>query len=133
MAKRCELTGKDIQFGNNVSHSKRKTRRKFLPNLQNSIFTSEYIGKVSVKITISTIRTIEKKGGIDNFLVYTNPVKLSTQAIALRKRIRDRLKKLNKLEEFLSYKYDSEKKTVKKVSLRKEKLKAKAAAAEKKA
>ena len=88
MSKKCSLTGRKAQFGNNVSHSKRKTRRKFLPNIQNSTFISEYLGKVTLKVTTRTIRTIDFKGGIDQFLINSSTRKLTDEAIKLKRKIK---------------------------------------------
>ena len=88
MSKKCSLTGKSTQFGNNVSHSHRKTRRKFIPNIQTASFTSEFIGKISLKVTPKTIRTIDFKGGIDKFLLNTSSRKLTDQAIKLKRKIK---------------------------------------------
>ena len=87
MANRCVLTGKDVLSGNNVSHSKRRTRRRFLPNLQNITFISEALGKVSLKIAISTLRTVDKKGGLDKFLTNTTNKNLSEEAIKLKRKV----------------------------------------------
>ena len=84
----CQLTGKKYLNGNNVSHAKNKTKRKFLPNLQNISFTSEKLGKnIKLKVAASTIRTVEKKGGLDEFLITTSNTKLPTQALKLKKLI----------------------------------------------
>lgn len=87
MSNQCQLTGKKLQFGNNVSHSKRRTRRKFLPNTQSVNFLSELLGKISLKITTSTIRTVDKNGGIDNFLENTKAVNLAEDAQRLKRRL----------------------------------------------
>ena len=72
MSKKCELTGKTFLSGNNVSHAKNRTKRRFLPNLQNISFLSEKLGKkIQLKVATSTIRTVEKKGGIDEYLLNT--------------------------------------------------------------
>ena len=72
MTMKCELTGKTFQTGNNVSHAKNRTKRRFLPNLQNISFISESLGqKIQLKVATSTIRTVEKKGGLDDFLLST--------------------------------------------------------------
>ena len=72
MSNRCQLTGKGYLNGNKVSHAKNRSKRKFLPNLQNISFISEKLGKsVQLKVATSTIRTVEKKGGLDNFLINT--------------------------------------------------------------
>mgnify|MGYP006099688827 CR=1 FL=1 len=88
MSMKCELTGKMFQSGNNVSHAKNRTKRRFLPNLQNISFISEKLGKkIQFKVATSTIRTIEKKGGLDQFLINTSNMKLPTQALKLKKLI----------------------------------------------
>ena len=67
MSRKCELTGKGVQSGNRVSHSKRRTRHKFLPNLQKKRFWSVNLKKfVTLKICTSAIRTIDKVG-LDNY------------------------------------------------------------------
>ena len=67
MARRCALSGKGVQTGNRVSHSKRRTRHRFLPNLQSQRFWSPALGKfVTLKVAVSTIRTIDKVG-IDQY------------------------------------------------------------------
>ena len=70
MSRRCEITGKGVLSGNNVSHANNKTRRRFLPNLQVTSLLSEALGQ-SVRLRLSTraIRTIEHNGGIDAFLL----------------------------------------------------------------
>ena len=66
MAKRCQITGKTIMTGNNVSHANNKTRRRFLPNLQHATMHSEILGRrVSLRLSTSAMRTIEKHGGLD--------------------------------------------------------------------
>ena len=85
---RCELTGKSFQTGNNVSHAKNRTKRRFLPNLQNISFTSDKLGKsFRLKVATSAIRTVEKKGGLDNFLISTPNSKLPENAKKIKKLI----------------------------------------------
>ncbi len=89
MAKKCSLTGKGPQSGNNVSHSNRKTRRRFMPNIQPVSFLSEALGqKVKLRVTPSTIRTVEHNGGLDNYLLTTSSLKLTPEAVALKKKIK---------------------------------------------
>jgi ribosomal protein L28 len=86
MSMRCELTGKSFQTGNNVSHAKNRTKRRFKPNLQNISFTSEILGKkFQLKVAVSTIRTVEKKGGLDEFLINTPNSKLPIKAKKIKK------------------------------------------------
>ena len=88
MSKKCQLTGKTYLSGNNVSHAKNRTKRRFLPNLQKISFISEKLGKsVQLKVATSAIRTIEKKGGLDEYLLKTSNTKLPMQALKLKKQI----------------------------------------------
>ena len=69
MSRRCGISGKGVAFGNNVSHSKRRTRRRFNPNLQVTSLISESLGRmVRLRLTTHAIRTIEHNGGLDSFL-----------------------------------------------------------------
>jgi large subunit ribosomal protein L28 len=87
MARRCPISGKGVQVGNNVSHSNRKTKRRFLPNLQTISLLSDSIGAVRLRLSTNAIRTIEHKGGIDEFLKGTPERKLSPEIRRLKKRI----------------------------------------------
>lgn len=77
MSRRCMITGKGVMSGNNVSHAQNKTRRKFLPNIQDTGVYSEALGRL-IKVRASThgLRTIEHKGGLDAYLVKTASSKL---------------------------------------------------------
>ncbi|MFC7552746.1 50S ribosomal protein L28 [Pseudoroseomonas wenyumeiae] len=88
MARRCAITGKGVQAGNNVSHANNKTRRRFLPNLQETSFFSDVLG-TSIQIRLSTngIRTIEHNGGLDAFLLGTPNRNLPDEAQTLKRRI----------------------------------------------
>ena len=90
MARRCALTGKGVQTGNNVSHAHNKTRRRFLPNLQVSSLLSDALG-TSVRLRLSTaaIRTVEHKGGLDAFLLDARAEDLTTETRRLKKRIKN--------------------------------------------
>ena len=89
MSMRCELTGKSFQTGNNVSHAHNKTRRRFLPNLQNVTVISDVLGKqLNMRISTKTLRTIEHKGGLDKFLLGTVNNKLSDKAIFIKRQIK---------------------------------------------
>jgi large subunit ribosomal protein L28 len=73
MARRCELTGKEPQFGHNVSHSNRKTNRRFDPNLQKITFYSDALrGRVGLRVSTRVLRTVQKHGGLDAFLLATD-------------------------------------------------------------
>ena len=87
MARRCEVTGKGVMTGNNVSHAHNKTRRRFLPNLQATSLFSEALGK-TVRLRIS-----EHKGGLDVFLVAAKDAQLSDGMRRVKKRIKKALAK----------------------------------------
>ncbi len=112
MSRRCELLGTGVMSGNQISHSNRKTRRRFLPNLRTVSFKSEVLGAdVTLKVTAASIRTVNKYGNIDNFLVNCRNSKLTESAQKLRLKIKKKLIKSGKLEEV---KIVKEKKAVKK-------------------
>lgn len=88
MARRCVVTGKGVQTGNNVSHAHNKTRRRWLPNLQETSLLSETLGEsVKVRVSAHGLRTIEHRGGIDAFLKSTVATKLPTDLRRIKKRI----------------------------------------------
>ncbi len=88
MARRCDVTGKGVQTGNNVSHAHNKTRRRYLPNVQKMTLFSETLGKVRLKISADALRSIEHKGGLDAFLLNTSNLKLAPEAIKIKNRIK---------------------------------------------
>ena len=88
MARRCSVTGKGVLTGNNVSHANNKTRRRFLPNLQETSFMSDVLGTtVRLRLTTRGIKTIEHNGGLDAWLLGTPDRKLTDEARALKRRI----------------------------------------------
>ena len=88
MSMKCQLTGKTFQSGNNVSHAKNRTKRRFLPNLQNISFISEKLGRsIQLKVATSTIRTVEKKGGLDEYLLSASNTELPPEALKIKKQI----------------------------------------------
>jgi large subunit ribosomal protein L28 len=88
MARRCSLTGKGVLTGNNVSHAHNKSRRRFLPNLQETSVLSESLGTmVRLRVSMHALRTIEHKGGLDAFLLDAKPTHLSVDLRRLKKRI----------------------------------------------
>ena len=88
MSRICELTGKGRQVGNNVSHANTKTKRTFLPNLQNVTLISESLAK-GVRLRVSThgLRSVEHVGGLDNWLLKTADTKLSLKARRLKREV----------------------------------------------
>ncbi len=88
MSRRCEITGKGVLSGNNVSHANNKTRRRFLPNIQTSSMLSDILGgSVTMRLSTRGIRTVEHNGGIDAYLMSTNNSKLTPEARTLKRRI----------------------------------------------
>lgn len=78
MARKCDITGKGVMSGNNVSHANNKTRRKFLPNIQPATLFSDKLNKgFKVKVTTAALRTIEHKGGLDAYVMATAKTKLA--------------------------------------------------------
>ncbi|MDY0240741.1 MAG: 50S ribosomal protein L28 [Rhodospirillaceae bacterium] len=94
MSRRCVITGKAVQSGNNVSHANNKTRRRFLPNIQDTSLLSDALG-LSVRLKVSTrgIKTIEHNGGLDSYLLSSNDSKLSEDALRLKRRIQRALER----------------------------------------
>ncbi len=90
MARCCELTGKGVLTGNNVSHAHNRTRRRFLPNLHDRALHSEALGRmVRLKVTTSAIRTVERHGGLDNYLLKTSDDRLSQGARRVKRQVRN--------------------------------------------
>ena len=88
MSKRCELTGVSPLKGHNVSHSNNKTKRRFLPNLKKVKFTSDILKKsINLNITISALRTVDFKGGLDKYLKKAKKNILSKKAKKLKSSI----------------------------------------------
>jgi len=88
MGRRCEVTGKGVMTGNNVSHAHNKTRRRFLPNLQSTTLYSESLGRsIKMRLTPAAVRTIEHNGGLDAWLTKTSSTKLETELRRLKKQV----------------------------------------------
>lgn len=88
MSRRCTLTGKGVMTGNNVSHANNKTRRRYLPNLQVTSLLSESLDQtIRMRLTASAIRTVDKRGGLDAFLLSTADGDLGVEARAIKKRV----------------------------------------------
>lgn len=91
MARRCELTGKGVQSGHNVSHANNKTKRVFRPNLQTVTLASDALGQsVSLKISMNALRSIDRRGGLDAFLLKQKDDVLSLKALRLKREISKR-------------------------------------------
>ncbi len=93
MSRVCELTGKKVHYGRNVSHSNRKTSRTFEPNLQPAQLQSDALGR-SLRLQVSTraLRTVTKKGGLDPYLLATPDDKLPERALRLKREIQKKLR-----------------------------------------
>ena len=88
MSRRCELTGKTVQAGNNVSHANNKTRRRFLPNLCQVTLISDTLGRsISLKVSANALRSVEHIGGLDAFLAKAKADDLSPRAQLLKRQI----------------------------------------------
>ena len=88
MSRRCELSGKGVLTGNRVSHSNIKTRRRYLPNLQDVTLMSETLGRsFRFKVAASALRTVDHRGGIDAFLAKAKDAELSDNALKIKKEI----------------------------------------------
>lgn len=92
MSRRCELTGKAVLSGNNVSHANNKSRRRFLPNLCEVTLMSEALDqKVRLRVSANALRTVEHRGGLDAFLVKAKSNDLSQRARLLKKQVAKKL------------------------------------------
>src|ERR1700749_507629 len=92
MSRRCELTGKAVLVGNKVSHSNRKTKTRFLPNLVRVTLTSESLGRsVRLRVATAALRSVEHRGGLDAFLVKASEEQLSQGAIELKREIKKKI------------------------------------------
>jgi large subunit ribosomal protein L28 len=88
MSRICELTGKGRQVGHNVSHANNKTKRTFLPNLQNVTLISDSLGKgVKLRVSMNGLRSVEHVGGLDNWLAKASDEQLSLKARRLKREI----------------------------------------------
>lgn len=92
MSRRCDLTGVGVQSGNNVSHSNRRSRRRFLPNLNDMAVRSEALNcSIPLTITSATLRSIEHNGGLDGFLVTAKAHNLTEFGQKIRRRVKKAL------------------------------------------
>lgn len=88
MSRRCELTGKGVLTGHNVSHANNKTKRVYRPNLQDVSLASDALGQsVRLKISMSALRSVDRSGGLDAFLLKSKDKVLSPRALRLKRLI----------------------------------------------
>ncbi len=88
MSRRCELTGKGTQVGNNVSHANNKTKRIYRPNLQTIALASELLGNsYKLRISMNALRSVDRNGGLDPFILKAKDAVLSTKALRLKRAI----------------------------------------------
>jgi large subunit ribosomal protein L28 len=88
MSRRCELTGKGAQTGHKVSHSNRKSKRRFLPNLCNVTMMSDVLGRgVRLRVSANALKTVDHRGGLDAFLAKAKDDELSPKALEIKRQI----------------------------------------------
>ncbi len=88
MSRKCELTGKGPMSGNNVSHANNKTRRRYLPNLQDITLQSDTLGRsYRFRITAAALRSVDHRGGLDAFLLKAKDADLSAAALKIKKEL----------------------------------------------
>ena len=86
MSRRCELTGKGPMVGNNVSHANNKTKRRFLPNLNDVTLISDALGRsFKLRVSAAALRTVDHRGGLDAFLEKAKDADLSAKALKIKK------------------------------------------------
>lgn len=94
MSRRCELTGKGVLVGNNVSHANNKTKRVYRPNLQTVSLVSEALGNAyKLRISMNALRSVDRSGGLDPFLLRARDNVLSIRALRLKRAIAKKLAK----------------------------------------
>jgi large subunit ribosomal protein L28 len=88
MSRRCDLTGKAAQTGHKVSHSNRKTKRRFLPNLCSVTLISDALERsVRLRISANALKSVDHRGGLDAFLVKAKDEELSAKALDLKRQV----------------------------------------------
>ncbi len=88
MSRRCELTGKGPMTGNNVSHANNRTRRRFLPNLQDVTLMSDSLGRsFKFRISNAALRSVDHRGGLDAYLAKAKEAELSPAALKVKKEL----------------------------------------------
>ncbi len=92
MARRCELTGKAVRYGHNVSHSNVKTNRRFEPNLQKTTLYSEALRrKVALRVSTRALRSVQKNGGLDGYLLSRRDAELAPEGLRLKRQVKKAL------------------------------------------
>jgi len=92
MSRRCELTGKTALVGHKVSHSNRKTKRRFLPNLCNVTMMSDTLGRsVRLRVSANAVKTVDHRGGLDAFLLKAKADQLSPRVLELKRQVQKKL------------------------------------------
>jgi large subunit ribosomal protein L28 len=92
MSRRCDLTGKSALVGNKVSHSNRKTKRRFLPNLLNVTMISDSLGRsFKLRVSANALKSVDHRGGLDAFLMKAHDAELSSRALELKRKVRKAL------------------------------------------
>jgi large subunit ribosomal protein L28 len=88
MSRRCELTGKGPMVGNNSSHANTKTKRRYLPNLNDVTLQSETLNRgIKLRISAHALRSVDHRGGLDAFLAKAKDEGLSAAALKVKKEI----------------------------------------------
>jgi large subunit ribosomal protein L28 len=92
VARRCQLTGKEPQFGHNVSHSNRKTNRRFDPNLQKArLYSNALRRNIPLRVTTRALRTVSRAGGLDAYLLRSDDAKLAPEGLRLKRQVKKAL------------------------------------------
>jgi large subunit ribosomal protein L28 len=88
MPRRCHLTGTHSHSGQNVSHSNRKSKRRFEPNLQHAHLHSDALRRtVHLRVSTRALRTVQKRGGLDAYLISSDDRKLPPEALTLKRQV----------------------------------------------
>ena len=94
MSRKCDLTGKSALTGNKVSHSNRKSKRRFLPNLVNVTLMSDSLSRsLRFRISANALKTVDHRGGLDAFLMKAKDVELSSKALDIKRQLQKKLAK----------------------------------------
>jgi large subunit ribosomal protein L28 len=88
MSRRCDLSGKGVMTGNNVSHANNKTRRRYLPNLNNVTLLSESLGRTfKFRVSASALRSVDHRGGLDAYLAKAKDADLAPNALKVKREL----------------------------------------------